>query len=148
MRAVIQRVTNANLKVENKLISQINHGLVCYLGIKGNDDDSQLDWLAKKVAGLRIFNDENNKMNLSLKDVKGEILVVSQFTLYGNVKKGYRPSFIQAQKPETAEALYDNFCTLLSEKLEKNVATGIFGADMQIQQVNDGPVTIIIDTEE
>ena len=142
MKTVVQRVNNAKLSVENKLVSEISKGLVCYLGVGKGDTEEDMKWLAKKVAGLRIFSDENGKMNLSVKDLNYEILVVSQFTLYGDVKRGYRPSFIEAELPELANKLYEKFCDELQDLGVKKVAKGIFGADMTIS-----PVTIIIETE-
>ena len=147
MKTVVQRVNNAKLSVENKLVSEISKGLVCYLGVGKGDTEEDMKWLAKKVAGLRIFSDENGKMNLSVKDLNYEILVVSQFTLYGDVKRGYRPSFIEAELPELANKLYEKFCDELQDLGVKKVAKGIFGADMTINQENQGPVTIIIETE-
>ena len=142
MKAVVQRVLNANLKVDNKLISQIDKGLVVFYGVGVGDTLDKADYLASKISKLRIFEDENGKMNLSVLDVLGEILCVSQFTLCADVSHGNRPSFTGAEIPEKASKMYDYFC----EKLIENGATvkrGIFGADMKISQVNDGPVTII-----
>ncbi len=142
MKAVVQRVLNANLKVENKLVSEIDKGLVVFFGVGVGDALDKADYLASKISKLRIFVDENGKMNKSVLDVGGEILCVSQFTLHADVSHGNRPSFIEAEAPQKASELYDYFC----EKLNENgVVTkkGIFGADMKISQVNDGPVTII-----
>lgn len=147
MKAVIQRVKYANLKVDGKLISSINQGFLVFLGIGQGDDGHASEKLAKKIANLRIFEDENEKMNLSLADIKGEVLLVSQFTLYANCKHGNRPSFFEAEKPEIAEKLYENFKILL-EKQNISVKTGIFGADMKIELLNDGPVTIILDDRD
>lgn len=148
MKALVQRVNKANLKVDDKLISEISKGLVCYLGIGKGDNESDLLWLAKKVAGLRVFPDENGKMNLSAKDLGYDILVVSQFTLFGDVKKGFRPSFINAELPDIANQMYEKFCEELLNLGIKKVSKGVFGADMQIYQENSGPVTIMIDSKE
>lgn len=142
MKVVVQRVGKTSLSVDGKLVSEIPFGLAVYLGIKAGDTPAQADLIAKKVAGLRIFEDENGKMNLAVKEVGGEILLISQFTLYGDCKKGFRPSFTDAARPETAEPLYE----YTAEKLRSYqipVKTGIFGADMKINQYNDGPVTIV-----
>lgn len=146
MKAVVQRVKRACLRVDNELISEIGEGLVCYLGIGRGDSEKELFWMAKKVAGLRIFSDTEGRMNLSLLDCSFDALVVSQFTLYGNVKKGFRPSFIDAEDPDPARRMYEKFCQELSKTGVKKVATGVFAADMQIEQSNDGPVTIIIES--
>jgi D-tyrosyl-tRNA(Tyr) deacylase len=148
MRAVIQRVNSATLKVDEKLISKIDNGMVVYLGIGKGDSEKELKWLAKKVSGLRIFSDDNGKMNLGVKDCNFEILAVSQFTLYGEVKSGYRPGFSNAEEPVKAKKMYEDFCKQLRDLGVKKVAEGIFGADMTISQENNGPVTIIIDTEK
>ena len=148
MKALIQRVEKAALSVDNKLVSEISKGIVCYLGIGKGDTDENLKWLAKKTAGLRIFPDEMGKMNLSILDMGYEIMVVSQFTLYGDVSRGYRPSFIDAELPEVANAMYEKFCSELMALGVKKVAKGIFGADMHINQSNSGPVTIMIDTSK
>lgn len=142
MKAVIQRVKKTTLKVDGKLISEIESGLTVYLGIKINDDYSSADNMVKKIINLRIFEDENGKMNLSVKDVNGQILLISQFTLYGDASHGNRPSFIEAERPEKAEQIYNYFLNKLSEQNVK-VFGGVFGADMKIEQFNDGPVTII-----
>ena len=142
MKAVVQRVRNAMLKVDGNLISQIDGGLVVYFGVGKGDDETKADYLASKISKLRVFNDENGKMNKSVLDIKGEILSVSQFTLYGDTSHGNRPSYIDAEEPEKASKLYDYF----SLKLQENgvvVKKGIFGADMKILQENDGPVTIL-----
>jgi D-tyrosyl-tRNA(Tyr) deacylase len=146
MKALVQRVSSAVLKVENQLISEINEGLVCYLGVGKGDSEKELKWLARKVAGLRIFPDENGKMNLSAVDTGSEILVVSQFTLFGDIRNGFRPSFIAAEEPDIAENMYESFCEELEAHKVKKVARGVFGADMRIEQVNQGPVTIMIDS--
>lgn len=147
MRAVIQRVKFANLKVDGKLISSINQGFLVFLGIGQGDDEQMSEKLAKKIAKLRIFEDENERMNLSLADIGGEVLLVSQFTLYADCTHGNRPSFFDAEKPEIAQKLYENFKILL-EKQNISVKTGIFGADMKIELLNDGPVTIILDDKD
>ena len=148
MKALVQRVDKASLSVDNKLVSNISKGLVCYLGIGRGDTEENLKWLARKVAGLRIFQDENDKMNLSVLDLGYEILVVSQFTLYGDIKRGYRPSFIDAELPEKANEMYEKFCSELIGLGVKKVSKGVFGADMHIEQSNCGPVTIMIDTSK
>lgn len=147
MKAVVQRVLNANLKVDEKLISEIDKGLLIFLGVGQGDTEENLNKLAAKIHKLRIFEDENGKMNLSVKDVGGEILLVSQFTLYADCKGGNRPSFIMAEKPDRANELYQKMKTLF-ENEGITVKTGVFGADMKIDALNDGPVTIILDTNE
>lgn len=147
MRAIIQRVSEASVTVNSDVISQIGTGALIFLGISPEDGMTEISWLTKKIANLRIFNDSNGIMNLSLKDVEGDALVVSQFTLMANTRKGNRPSYINAAKPESAIPLYEAFINSLEQELKKKVSTGIFGADMKIQLLNDGPVTIIIDTE-
>ena len=147
MKAVIQRVLNAELKVDGELISKIDKGMVVFLGVGTGDGEVELEKLSRKIAKLRIFEDENEKMNLSIKDVGGEILLVSQFTLYGDCTHGNRPSFIMAEKPEKANELYLKMKELLIGE-EITVKTGVFGADMKINILNDGPVTILIDTNE
>ena len=142
MKAVVQRVKGATLKVDGNLISQIDGGIVVYFGVGKGDDESKAEYLANKIAKLRIFSDENGKMNKSVLDVGGEILSVSQFTLYGDTTHGNRPSFINAEDPLKANNLYEYFCLKLSEN-GVSVKKGIFGADMKIMQENDGPVTII-----
>ncbi len=142
MKAVIQRVKETSLSVDGKLISEIPFGLTVYLGVKVGDSRLQAESLAKKVASLRIFEDAQGKMNLSVKDVKGEILLVSQFTLYGDCSHGNRPSFSDAERPEPAKELYEYVAKLLRD-MDITVKTGVFGADMKIRQYNDGPVTII-----
>lgn len=147
MKAVVQRVLSANLKVDGELISEIGKGLVVFLGIGQGDDEKALEKLGRKIAKLRIFEDEQGKMNLSIKDISGEILLVSQFTLYADCKHGNRPSFITAEKPEKANKLYQDMKTLL-EKEDISVKMGVFGADMKIDALNDGPVTIILNSDE
>ncbi len=142
MKFVAQRVTGATLTVDGRLVSSIGRGLVVYFGVKVGDDLSQAQKCAQKIAALRVFEDSEGKMNLSVKDVKGEVLFVSQFTLYGDARKGNRPSFIEAERPERAQPLYEETAKLL-EKEGVPVKTGIFGADMKIAQQNDGPVTVL-----
>lgn len=147
MRAVIQRVKHANVKVENEVIGKINNGLVVLLGITHEDTEADINALVQKLIHLRIFEDEENKLNNSLVDIQGKILSISQFTLYADVRKGRRPNFINAAKPEYAETLYE----LFNDKLRKeniNVETGSFGAMMEVELVNDGPVTIILETKD
>lgn len=146
MKAVVQRVKKTTLSVDGQLISEIPFGLVAFLGVKVGDGEKEADYLMKKIAALRVFEDENGKMNLSVKDVGGEVLLVSQFTLLGDASHGNRPSFTLAERPEKANALYE----YALEKLKSNGVTvkkGVFGADMKIEQLNDGPVTILLDTE-
>jgi D-tyrosyl-tRNA(Tyr) deacylase len=147
MRAVIQRVQNASVTINNKETASINHGLLILLGIETEDSLEDVDWLINKIIHLRIFNDEQGIMNLAVTDVDGEILAVSQFTLHAKIKKGNRPSYIKAARPDVAIPLYRAFVDSFSAKLEKQVKTGEFGAYMQIHLVNDGPVTILIDTK-
>jgi D-aminoacyl-tRNA deacylase len=147
MIAVIQRVSNANVKVEKIPIASIDQGLLILLGVEEADDNEDLNWLVKKIAQLRIFSDGEGKMNLSALDVQAEFLVVSQFTLHAQTKKGNRPSFVKAAKPVYAEALYEDFIQELSSHSSRPVQHGKFGADMQVSLINDGPVTIIIDTK-
>ena len=147
MRAVIQRVSKANVVVEGKEVAKIDNGIVLLLGIEDADTAEDILWLSKKVVGLRIFNDENGVMNNALTDVQGDAIVVSQFTLHAKTKKGNRPSYIKAAKPDTAIPLYESFVKQLESDLGKPVGTGIFGADMKVELLNDGPVTIIIDTK-
>ena len=142
MKFVAQRVASAALCVSGELVSEIGRGLVVYLGVKAGDNEKQAEKAMEKVALLRVFEDEAGKMNLSVRDVKGEVLLVSQFTLYGDAKKGNRPSFSEAGRPERADALYEHAVSYL-RSLGVPVQTGVFGADMQIEQHNDGPVTII-----
>ncbi|MDO6490399.1 MAG: D-aminoacyl-tRNA deacylase [Cellulophaga sp.] len=147
MRAVIQRVTRASVTVNEKLISKIDSGLLILLGIEAEDTKEDIDWLTRKIANLRIFNDENGVMNNSLLDSKGDVIVVSQFTLHAATKKGNRPSYIKAAKPELAKPLYVTFVKQLETTMGKSVGTGVFGADMKVDLLNDGPVTIIMDTK-
>ena len=147
MRAVVQRVLSASVTVDNKVVGKIEQGLCIFLGIEEADTDDDLEWLVSKINGLRIFRDENHAMNLSAQDVNGDFLVISQFTLYSSTKKGNRPSFLKAAKPEFAKNMVDTFVNHLSVICGKPVATGIFGADMKVELINDGPVTITIDTK-
>ncbi len=147
MIAVIQRVSSASVQVNNASIASINKGLLVLVGIEEADGAEDIDWLAKKIVNLRIFNDAAGIMNVSVKDAEGNIIVVSQFTLHASTKKGNRPSYIKAAKPEHAIPCYEGFVKALSAELGKPVQTGIFGADMKVHLVNDGPVTIIIDTK-
>lgn len=144
MKAVVQRVKKTTLSVDGELVSEIPFGLTVFLGVKVGDSEKQAEYLAKKIAGLRIFEDENGKMNLSVKDVGGEVLMVSQFTLYGDASHGNRPSFTLAERPEKAQPLYDFAVNELSS-YGVTVKKGVFGADMQIEQHNDGPVTILLE---
>ena len=145
MRAVVQRVKNTRLSVEGNLISEIPFGLTVFLGVTTGDTEKEASYLAKKISALRIFEDENGKMNLSVQDVGGEVLLVSQFTLYGDCSKGNRPSFTLAARPEVAEPLYE-FAVKELQSYGVTVKKGVFGADMQIEQHNDGPVTILLET--
>ena len=147
MRATIQRVTTASVTVEGKVISKISNGLLIFLGIEDADTADDIKWLSNKIANLRIFNDGEGVMNLSLLQVVGEALVISQFTLHASTKKGNRPSYIKAAKPEIAVPLYESFVAQLEKDLGKKVGTGVFGADMKVALLNDGPVTIQIDTK-
>ena len=147
MRAVIQRVSTASVTIDGDLKSAIGIGFMVLLGIETDDTDDDADWLDSKIALLRVFNDEQGLMNKDIKEIGGDILVVSQFTLHAAYKKGNRPSFIKAARPEQAIPLYEYFIANLSKKLGKPVATGVFGADMKVALVNDGPVTIIMDTK-
>ncbi|SBV98700.1 D-aminoacyl-tRNA deacylase [uncultured Dysgonomonas sp.] len=147
MRVLIQRVTKASVTIENSTKSQIGKGLLILLGIEDNDNKEDIEWLCNKITNLRIFNDKDGVMNLSALDTKADILVVSQFTLHASTKKGNRPSYIRASKPDIAIPLYEAFCKTLSEKLNKDIGTGEFGADMQVELINDGPVTIWIDSK-
>ena len=147
MRAVIQRVSSASVTIDGKVKSSIGPGLLILLGIGHEDGDEDVDWLVKKIAGLRIFNDQAGVMNRSVSDVEGECLVVSQFTLMASTKKGNRPSYIGAAGHEVAIPLYRKFCDALSSALGEPVGTGEFGADMKVALVNDGPVTICMDTQ-
>lgn len=148
MRVIIQRVKNASVSIENKIHSSINKGLLILLGIEDSDSEEDIEWMCHKITNLRIFNDEKGVMNLSVKDTNGEFLVVSQFTLYASTKKGNRPSYIRASKPEIAIPLYESFCKKLEVLNNKSIKTGVFGADMEVHLINDGPVTIMIDSKQ
>ncbi len=147
MKSVIQRVSQSSVTINNEIVAQIQQGLLVLVGIEDADNQEDINWLASKIANLRIFEDENEVMNLSLKDIDGEMIVVSQFTLHALTKKGNRPSYIKASKPEIAIPLYESFVQQMEKELGKKVQTGQFGADMKVSLVNDGPVTIIIDTK-
>ena len=147
MKAVIQRVTYSNLSIGNKIYSQINEGLVVLVGVTHDDDDNDIQWLAKKIVNLRIFNDDKNIMNKSLIDISGELMIVSQFTLHAQTKKGNRPSYINAANGDIAEKIYKSFILEIENKYNLMPKTGKFGADMKVELENDGPVTIIIDTK-
>ena len=148
MRAVIQRVTKASVTIKGEKVANINSGLLILLGIVDDDTQDDIKWLSNKIANLRIFADDNGVMNNSLLQSNGDAIVVSQFTLHASTKKGNRPSYIQAAKPDIAIPLYENFVKQLESDLGKNIQTGQFGADMQVELLNDGPVTIIIDTKD
>lgn len=148
MKVVIQRVIESQVKISEKLKGSINLGLLVFLGIENADDDSDISWLVNKILNLRVFNDENEIMNKSLIDVEGDILLISQFTLHASTKKGNRPSYIQAAKPDIAIPLYESFISHMEQQLGKEIQKGEFGADMKVSLVNDGPVTIIIDTKD
>lgn len=147
MRVIIQRVTQAQVQIDGKLFSEIGNGLLVLLGIEDADSDEDINWLAQKIVNLRVFNDENGVMNISLIDANFDILLVSQFTLFASTKKGNRPSYIKASRPEFAIPLYEKMIIKLEEQLGKKIATGTFGADMQISLTNNGPVTIMIDSK-
>lgn len=148
MKALIQRVSSASVTVNDNLVSKINTGLLILLGIHKEDTLEELTWLVHKICNLRVFTDKKGSMNLSIQDVMGEVLVVSQFTLFANTKKGTRPSFIEAAEPSFAEKFYEIFCIELEKNLSRKVARGIFGANMQVSLINNGPVTIAIDTKQ
>ncbi len=147
MKAVIQRVSHSSVTIENKIVAEIQKGLLILIGIEEADLQEDIVWLTSKIANLRIFGDENDVMNLSLKDIDGDAIVVSQFTLHALTKKGNRPSYIKAAKPDVAIPIYENFVAQMELKIGKKVQTGQFGADMKVSLINDGPVTIIIDTK-
>ena len=147
MRAVIQRVSKASVTIDNKIHSQINTGLLVLLGIEDADTVEDIEWLSGKIVNLRIFNDDNGVMNVSVKDIEGDVLVISQFTLHASTKKGNRPSYIKASKPEFAVPMYEKLVKQLINDLGKKIYTGMFGADMKVELLNDGPVTIVIDTK-
>lgn len=147
MRTIIQRVSEASVRIEDEIHASIKHGFLVLLGIGHEDTQEDINWLAQKVSGLRVFSDAEGLMNESIMDQDGEVLVISQFTLFASTKKGNRPSFLNSAKPDQAIPLYEAFNRKLSETLQKQVKTGVFGADMQVSLINDGPVTITIDTK-
>lgn len=147
MKAVIQRVEESSVTIDSKVVAEIQNGLLVLVGFEDSDTQEDIDWLTSKIANLRIFADENHVMNLSLKDTNGDMIIVSQFTLHALTKKGNRPSYIKAAKPEIAVPLYEAFIVQMETELGKKVQTGIFGADMKVALINDGPVTIQIDTK-
>lgn len=147
MRVVIQRVSKASVSIDNKLKSAIGNGMLILLGIEDLDTIEDINWLCEKICKLRIFNDENGVMNIPITEMDGEILLVSQFTLHASVKKGNRPTYIRASKPDFANPMYEKFIDILQLELGNEIKTGVFGADMQVELINDGPVTIIIDSK-
>ena len=147
MRVVIQRVKNASVRVEEQVVGAIDHGLLLLLGITQEDSTEDIEWLCRKIVQMRIFGDENDLMNKSPLDIDGEVLVISQFTLHASTKKGNRPSFIAAARPEQAIPLYEQFISVIQDYVPKKVQTGIFGADMKVNLLNDGPVTITMDSK-
>jgi len=147
LKVVIQRVSSASVTIDSKIVADIQKGLLVLVGIEDLDSQEDSNWLASKIANIRIFGDENDVMNLSVKDIFGDIIVVSQFTLHASTKKGNRPSYIKASKPEIAIPLYENFVLQVEKELGKKVQTGVFGADMKVLLLNDGPVTIVIDSK-
>ncbi len=147
MKTVIQRVSQASVTVDSKIVAEVQKGLLILVGIEDADTQEDINWLCPKITNLRIFGDENDVMNLSVKDIDGEIIIVSQFTLHASTKKGNRPSYLKASKPEVAIPMYENFVKQIEKELGKKVQTGIFGADMKVLLLNDGPVTIQIDSK-
>lgn len=147
MRVVLQRVSQASVTVDSKIVADIQKGLLVLVGIEDVDTQEDIDWLVGKIIKMRIFGDENDVMNFSVQDIDGDIIVVSQFTLHASTKKGNRPSYIKASKPEFAIPMYENFVKSLEKEFNKKVQTGIFGADMKVSLLNDGPVTILIDSK-
>ncbi len=147
MKAVLQRVSKASVEINSNIVANINFGLLILIGIEEADNQEDINWLCKKIVNLRVFSDENQVMNFSVKDTNGEVLLVSQFTLHASTKKGNRPSYIKAAKPEIAIPMYQKCITQLESELGKKIQTGQFGADMKVALVNDGPVTILIDTK-
>ena len=148
MRVVVQRVSQSNVKVSGEIIGEIKEGLMVLVSFVDEDNDTDLGWMTKKIINLRIFNDDKGKMNRSVQDVGGDILLISQFTLHGSTKKGNRPSFIKAAKPDFANVMYERFIKVLEQSLGKEIQTGEFGGDMKVSLVNDGPTTIIIDSKD
>jgi D-tyrosyl-tRNA(Tyr) deacylase len=147
MKSVIQRVSSASVTIDSKIVADIQKGLLVLVGIEDADTQEDTNWLCQKITNLRIFGDENDVMNLSVKDIDGDIIVVSQFTLHASTKKGNRPSYLKASKPEVAIPMYENFVKQIEKELGKKVQTGIFGADMKVALLNDGPVTIVMDSK-
>ena len=148
MRVVVQRVSQSNVKVSGEIIGEINEGLMVLVSFVDEDNDTDLGWMTKKIINLRIFNDDEGKMNRSVQDIGGDILLISQFTLHGSTKKGNRPSFIKAAKPDFANVMYEKFIKVLEQSLGKKIQTGEFGGDMKVSLLNDGPTTIIIDSKD
>ena len=148
MRVVVQRVSQSNVKVSGEIIGEINEGLMVLVSFVDEDNDTDLGWMTKKIINLRIFIDDEGKMNRSVQDIGGDILLISQFTLHGSTKKGNRPSFIKAAKPDFANVMYERFIKVLEQSLGKEIQTGEFGGDMKVSLVNDGPTTIIIDSKD
>ena len=148
MRVVVQRVSQSNVKVSGEVIGEIKEGLMVLVSFIDEDNDIDLEWMTKKIVNLRIFNDDEGKMNRSVQDVGGDILLISQFTLHGSTKKGNRPSFIKAAKPDFANVMYMKFIKILEKSLGKGIQTGEFGGDMKVSLINDGPTTIIIDSND
>ena len=148
MRVVVQRVSQSNVKVSGDIIGEINEGLMVLVSFVDEDNDTDLGWMTKKIINLRIFNDDEGKMNRSVQEIGGDILLISQFTLHGSTKKGNRPSFIKAAKPDFANVMYERFIKVLEQSLGKEIQTGEFGGDMKVSLVNDGPTTIIIDSKD
>jgi D-tyrosyl-tRNA(Tyr) deacylase len=147
LKVVIQRVSSASVTISEDIVAQIDNGLLILVGIEDNDSHEDINWLSQKIINLRVFGDENEVMNLSVKDIQGEIIIVSQFTLHASTKKGNRPSYIKASKPEIAIPMYEKFVKQMELELGKKIQTGKFGADMKVALVNDGPVTLIIDSK-
>lgn len=148
MRAVIQRVSESSVEINQKEFSRIKTGLLVLLGIEENDSNEDIEWLSKKILNMRIFGDDDSKMNLALEEVKGDLMIISQFTLYASTKKGNRPSFIKSARPELANEMYESFIQFMRSEYIGNIETGVFGEDMKVHLVNDGPVTIIIDSKQ
>jgi D-tyrosyl-tRNA(Tyr) deacylase len=147
MKVVLQRVSHAAVSIEGRTVGEIGNGFVILLGIETKDHQEEVEWLTQKISKLRVFSDESGQMNHSINDIKGDVLIISQFTLHAKTKKGNRPSFIHAARPEQAIPLYENFITALGHLIEGRIATGEFGANMQVSLTNDGPVTIVIDSQ-
>jgi D-tyrosyl-tRNA(Tyr) deacylase len=147
MRSVVQKVSSANVSINGRIVGEIGHGLVVFVAVSGSDDDKVLSWMCNKIANLRVFPDDENKMNRSVIDIGGSILLISNFTLYGDVRKGFRPNFMRSAKPEISEPMYNKMIELLISEFSLNVQSGEFGAMMDVELINDGPVTVIIDKE-